>query len=54
MVRMFFLLSGLAVLASGPLSYKPTPILASHVKQVRVIPVNADPPADARGPLLQQ
>ncbi len=41
MVRLFFLLGGVSVLAAGPLSHNPEPITSSHVKSEAPCPVNA-------------
>ena len=41
MVRLFFLLGGISVLAAGPLSHNPEPITSAHVKPETPCPVNA-------------
>ena len=54
MVRLLFLLSGISVLAAGPLSYRPETIAIAHVKSEPPCPVNAQNCQEQVGATLQQ
>ena len=53
MVRLFFILSGIAFLVAGPFSYKPTQINFDRTMNERAIPVTAPVGSAHTGAMLQ-
>ena len=54
MIRLFFFLCGVSLLAIGPFSYKPQPIIYAHAKHDQVMPVGLSVSHDLLGALIQR
>ena len=54
MIRLFFFISGVSLLAIGPFSYKPQPIIFAHAKHEQVMPVELSLSHDQLGALIQR